>query len=174
MRVGRSAGIVGIHAVTSANALHHAYNSATTPESRLLLLLQAAGWMAQFRTWAHAREKSLRSLSITDLDPNAERADPETIVSRSAAEVDKASAELVALARDIPARRRFFAAALRSTIPRANEVHYYKYMAALIEDVPLVSNEWQPHLTAATLYYMKRPDEPEAEPISRARKALRG
>jgi hypothetical protein len=174
MRVRGTAGIVGIHAVTSANALHHAYNSAATPELRLLLLLQAAGWMAQFRTWAQTREKSLRALSITDLEPSAERVESEAILSRPVSEVDKAAAEATSLARDIPARHGFFAAALKSTIPRANEVHYYKYLAALLEDVPLVSNEWRPHLTAASLYYMKRPDEPEAEPISRARKALSG
>ena len=70
-------------------------------------------------------------------------------------------------------RQAFFAGTLRMTIPKANEVHYYKYLAALVEDVPLVSAQWQPHLTAASVYYMKRPDDPEPEPMTRARKALR-
>lgn len=52
-------------------------------------------------------------------------------------------------------------------------MHYYKYLAALVEDVPLVSAQWQPHLTAASVYYMKRPDGPKREPTTRARKALR-
>jgi hypothetical protein len=174
MRVSSNAAIVGIHSVTSANALHHAYTSASNPASRLLLLLQAAGWVVQFRTWAQSREESLRAVSITDLEPHAEQADPETILSRPASETDRAASEILRLAGDIPARQKFLAGALRLTISRANEVHYYKYLAALIEDVPLVSPEWQPHLTAAALYYMKRPDDPEPEPIGRARKALRG
>jgi hypothetical protein len=38
--------------------------------------------------------------------------------------------------------------------------------------MPLVSSQWRPHLTAASLYYMKRPSDPEPEPMTRARKAL--
>jgi hypothetical protein len=173
MRVGSGGSIVGIHAVTSANALRHAYLTASTAASRLLLLLQAAGWMAQFRTWAAARDKQLRSLSITELEPRSESANLETILSRPESEMEQAASEALRLASDRPNRQALLAAALRTTIPRANEVHYYKYLAALIEDVPLVSVEWQPHLTAAALYYMKRPDDPEPEPMTRARKALR-
>jgi hypothetical protein len=40
-------------------------------------------------------------------------------------------------------------------LAKADEVHYYKYLGALIEDVPLVSPEWQRHLLAATVYYPK-------------------
>lgn len=173
MRVGSSGVIVGLHAVTSANALHHAYLTTSTAASRVLLLLQAAGWMAQFRTWAASREKDLRSLSITELEPHSEPADIETILSRPASEMDRAASEVLRLARDLPRRQALLAGALRTTIPRANEVHYYKYLAALVEDVPLVSAEWQPHLTAASVYYMKRPEDPEPEPMTRARKALR-
>jgi hypothetical protein len=173
MRVGSSGTIVGIHAVTSANALHHAYLTASTASSRLLLLLQAAGWVAQFRTWAASREKELRALAITELEPHTEPSDIETILSRPASETAHAAKEVLQTARDLPKRQALLAGALRTTIPRANEVHYYKYLAALIEDVPLVSAEWQPHLTAASLYYMKRPNDPEPEPMTRARKALR-
>jgi hypothetical protein len=173
MRARRNAAIVGIHAVTSANALHYAYNEASSVASRLLLLLQAAGWMAQFRTWAQSREESLPDLSLADLAPDAEAAGPDEVLSRPASETDKAASEVLHLARDYASRQKFLTGALRLTIPRANEVHYYKYLAAVIEDIPLVSAEWQPHLTAATLYYMKRPDDPEPESISRAREALR-
>jgi hypothetical protein len=174
MRVRASAAIVGIHAVTSANALHYAYIAARDPGSRLLMLLQAAGWAAQFRTFAQSREESMRALSITDLEPHGEPADMATILGRPVSESDRAASEILSAARDLSARQSFLAGALRITIPRADEVHYYKYLAAIIEDVPLVSPEWQPHLTAASLYYMKRPGDPEPESIGRARKALRG
>ncbi|HYZ83044.1 MAG TPA: hypothetical protein VE621_01500 [Bryobacteraceae bacterium] len=173
MRARGAAAIVGIHAVTSTNALHHAYQAASGPASRLLSLLQAAGWVAQFRTWAESREEALRAFRITDLEPHSEAADTATILSRPLSDVDKAASELAGAARDISARQGFLAGALRVTIPRANEVHYYKYLAALIEDVPLVSPEWQPHLTAASLYYVKRPMDPESEAMGRARVALR-
>jgi hypothetical protein len=172
MRVMGSGAIVGIHAVTSANALHHAYLAAATPESRLLVLLQAAGWMTQFRTWAEEREKSLRTLSITELVPHSDATDTDAVLSRPASEADQTASQMLRLARDPSARQKFLAGALRTTIPKADEVHYYKYLAALIEDIPLVSAEWQPHLTAASLYYMKRGDDREPASMTRARKAL--
>jgi hypothetical protein len=172
MRVGTNNTIVGIHAVTSANALHHAYSTASTSSSRILLLLQAAGWMVQFRTWAVSRDQQLRPLSITDLEPHSKLESIETILARPASEIDRAASEALMLARDARERQALLAAALRTTVPRANEVHYYKYLAALVEDVPLVSPEWQPHLSAACLYYTKRPNDPEPEPMTRARKAI--
>ena len=76
------------------------------------------------------------------------------------------------LAGDLPSRQAFLSRALRLTVGKADEVHYYKYLAALIEDVPLVSPEWQPHLVAASLYYMKRSTDPEPDAVKRARQAL--
>ena len=109
MRVD-SGEITGIHAVTSANALHHAYLTASTAASRLLLLLQAAGWMAQFRTWAASREKELRSLSITELEPSAEPADIEPILSRPASQMERAASEALRLARDLQCAKPFLPA----------------------------------------------------------------
>ena len=40
-------------------------------------------------------------------------------------------------------------------------------------DVPLVSAEWQPHLLATTVYYVKGANDPEPAPMKRAREALR-
>ncbi|MGI9515561.1 MAG: hypothetical protein ACR2NP_00825, partial [Pirellulaceae bacterium] len=46
--VMRQATIRPVHAVTSANAIHYAFRQSTRTETRLLLLLQAAGWMCHF------------------------------------------------------------------------------------------------------------------------------
>jgi hypothetical protein len=172
MRARGGSAIVGIHTVTSANALHHSYLMASDAKSRLLLLLQGVGWMAQFRTFAQTREESLRAVKITDLEPHAESAKPDEVLASSATDTDKAASQVLRLAGDLSARQAFLTAALRATIPTANEVHYYKYLAALIEDIPLVSPEWRPHLTAASLYYTKRPGDSAPEAMSRARKAL--
>lgn len=55
---------------------------------------------------------------------------------------------------------------------KADEVHYYKYLAALIEDAPLVQPRWQPHLIAATAYYLKGSKDVEPAATKRAREAL--
>lgn len=177
MRARGGAALVGIHAVTSANALHYAYLAAPDPRDRFLLLLQAVGWMGQFRKWAETRQESLRPLLITDMEPSADTAQLDRTLAETFAGIpskpDASAARVFRLAHDLPARQAFLAAALRLTLAKANEVHYYKYLAALIEDVPLVSSDWQPHLLAATVYYVKGSNDPEAGPMKRAREALR-
>jgi hypothetical protein len=176
MRARGSAALASIHSVTSANALHYAYLSAPDPQTRFLLLLQAVGWVGQFRTFAGARPDSLRAFPITDLEPGP-TAPLETALAETFAglpkDVDASAARVFRLARELPARQAFLTAALRLTIGKVTEVHYYKYLAALIEDIPLVSPEWQPHLLATTVYYVKGSNDPEPAPMKRAREALR-
>jgi hypothetical protein len=172
MRARRGAAIVGIHAVTSANALHHAYLVASAPETRLLLLLQAVGWMGQFRKWAETRE-DLRAFPITELEPAAESDSAlAEIFSAIPSKPDVSAGRVLRLARDTAGRQAFVADALRLTLAKADEVHYYKYLAALVEDCALVNSEWQPHLLAAMVYYAKGSSDPESAPMKRAREAL--
>ena len=177
MRSSGSAALASIHSVTSANALHYAYLAAPDPQVRFLLMLQAVGWMGQFRTFAGAKPENLRSFSITDLEPSSDTAPLDRTLAETFAEIpskaDASAARVFRLANELPARQAFFSTALRFTASKINEVHYYKYLAALIEDVPLVSPQWQPHLLAATVYYVKGSSDPEPAPMKRAREALR-
>jgi hypothetical protein len=171
MRASPGGAIVGLHAVTSANALHHAWTAASDPRLRYLLLLQAVGWMAQFRAWAEARSSTLRDIRLTDMEPVAGPLD-ETF-ALIPGEADRAAARVLGLGRDPAGRRAFLDGALRLAIAKSDEVHYYKYLAALVEDVPLVSARWQPYMLAATAYYLKGPASPEPAAMKQAREALR-
>lgn len=177
MRSRSSAAIVGVHAVTAVNALHHAYLVISEPQDRFLLLLQAVGWMGQFRKWAETREDNLRPFPITDMEPSTDTAPLDRVLAETfagiPANLDACAARVLRLARDLPARQAFLTAALRHTLAKADEVHYYKYLAALIEDVPLVSPDWQPHCLASTVYYVKGSNDREPTPMKRAREALR-
>jgi hypothetical protein len=176
MRARGGASLASIHSVTSANALHYAYLTAPDSQLRFLLMLQAVGWIGQFRTFAGSRPENLRQFSITDLEPSADapldRALTETFADVPA-KPDSASARVMRFAPDLASRQVYLTAALRYTISKITEVHYYKYLAALLEDVPLVSPEWQPHLLAATTYYVKGSNDPEPPVMKRAREALR-
>jgi hypothetical protein len=178
MRVRASAAIVGLHAVTSANALRYAYMTAGDPQMRLLALLQGVGWMGQFRKFAETREENLRSFPVTSLEPSAGDAPLDRALAETFASVrtspDESAARAFGLARDLASRQAFQTAALRYTLAKADEVHYYKYLAALVEDTPLVSPQWQPHLVAAMVYYTKGSSDPEPAAMKRAREALRG
>jgi hypothetical protein len=178
MRCRGNAAIVGIHAVTSANALHQAYTASSAPNTRFLLLLQAVGWMSQFRTWAEAREENLRDSKITELEPSGGDSELDATLTEVFAggpsKLDTSAGRVLHLARDSQARQTFLTGALRLTLSKADEVHYYKYLAALIEDIPRVSPEWQPHLTAAVLYYAKGSTAPDSALMMRVREAMRG
>ena len=177
MRARGGAALASIHSVTSANALHYGYLAAPDPKIRFLLLLQAVGWMGQFRTWAGSNRDNLRPFRITDLEPSADNVPLDRALAETFAGIpsnpDSSAARVFRLAGELSARQAFFAAALRFTAAKVNEVHYYKYLAALIEDVPLVSPGWQPHLLAATVYYTKGANDAEPAPMKRAREVLR-
>jgi len=165
----RARNIVGIHAVTAANGLRHCYMAATDPQVRHLLLLQGVGWMGQFRSWAESREQKPRAFPIADL-PTSKGSLEEVFEGFS--DADATAGRVIGLAKAGEPGRAFLSAAIRHTITKANEVHYYKYLAALIDDIPLASPEWQPHLTASAVYYMKGPKDPEPAAMKRAREVL--
>jgi hypothetical protein len=177
MRARSGAAILAIHAVTSANGLRYAYQAAPDPEMRFLVLLQAAGWMAQFRTFAESREGNLRPYRITELEPAPAGDSLEQTVAEIfagiPAKVDQSAAHVFQIGRNMAGRRAFLATALRLTAAKTEEVHFYKYLAAMIEDIPLTSAEWQPHLLAATAYYVKGSGDAEPAATKRAKEALR-
>src|SRR5207249_3842807 len=117
----------------------------------------AVGWMSQFRTVIDAGKDAPRKLIITELEP-ATGSNPLAAVP---SDLDSAANQVLRLAGDVRARESFQADIVRITVSKADEVHYYKYLASLIEDVPLVSPYWQPHLLAATVFYLKGPADAE-------------
>ena len=127
--------------------------------------------MGQFRTWAGARPENMRAFRITDMEPASSVAVSE-IFAGIPSNLDASAGRVFRLAADPAARREYLAAAMRLTLAKAGEVHYYKYLAALIEDVPLMSAEWQPHMLAATVFYVKGANDPETAPMRRAREVL--
>ena len=171
MRARGGAALGSVHAVTSANGLHNSWLAATGERTRLLLALQAVGWMTQFRTAAGARPENLRDLQIASL----ERQDGtlEQAWSDIGANNDAAAARLASIAASDGGVEKLFAGALRLVVTKAEEVHFYKYLAALMEDVPLASRAWQPKLAATAAYYLKGPGDRYSAVATRAMAALK-
>lgn len=176
MRVTGGNAITGIHTVTASNGLHYAYMSASDPAVRFLVLLQAVGWMGQFRTFAETRKDSVRNLVITDMEPSSASAESENkltdIFANLGSKADASAPRIMRLARNQSDRQAFLSTATKLTLAKADEVHYYKYLAALLEDISHVSPEWQPHLVAATAYYTKASTDSDPAWAKSARAAL--
>jgi hypothetical protein len=167
----------GVHEVTSANALHQAFLNSRNPQTQLLLLLQAVGWMGQFKELEVAEGKGLRDRKITEMVPGDLPADVEKAVAQTMADVkakrDVAAAQAFSLGRDGAAADAFMTAVRRLIFAKGDEPHYYKFPAALFEDFRLVSPAWQPHVLAGTVYYLKGSTDPDSGVIQRAREAVR-
>ncbi|MCX6587874.1 MAG: hypothetical protein NTX13_15020 [Acidobacteria bacterium] len=136
----RSGGVItGIHAVSAANALRFAYQSAATPATRWLLLLQAVGWMTQFRIDAEQR-------------PDIGRHD--------------------LLAAPAATSRTDLGAVLEQVIVKADEVHFYKFPVAIVEDYYQVSPAFRGAFASAVHHYTKKPTDPTAPAMRRALELL--
>lgn len=179
----RQPGIFGVHTVTSANALHYAYREAGDDSTRLLMLLQGLGWMAQFRRFmgspeARLRAGPLRELDITALGPESlettEAAAAEQILESVGKDRDKAARQAVAYAAAFPDVTGFFDRARRLVIAKATEEHDYKYPAAIMEDYSLVSPAARGQVLATAVQYLQGSSKRDSAHMLRAREVLSG
>jgi predicted MPP superfamily phosphohydrolase len=115
----------------------------------------------------------LRAFSITELEPAEKDAPLEGAFANILSNLDAAASQVMRMAAKPASRRAYLAAALRSQVAKAEEVHYYKYLAALMEDSALTKARWQPHLIAVTVYYLKGTKDTEPAAMKRAREALK-
>src|SRR5262249_7938206 len=67
----RQPAIVALHAVTSTNALHYAFQESADDETRRLLLLQNAAFLTMFRDAVNSRGR-VNSVTIEQLSPAEE------------------------------------------------------------------------------------------------------
>jgi len=138
----KAGGVIGgIHAVSAVNALRYAFTAAQDSRVRPLLLLQALGWMVQFRTFIESNPENVRAFDVTAEAPPRDGA--------------------------------YFQDAMRMAFTRAGEVHYYKYLAAIMEDSALVSLRWQPNIAGALEAYRKFPSDSETPAAKAAAEALK-
>ena len=182
----RQPGIYGIHTVTSANALHYAFRSAAFPVTRLLLALQAVGWMVQFREFMATARGGLKAADIfkppgqPDRDSGkgtggrevAEilaRVGPDTVGASSAAH----RLALRAAAEKRPDWLESFAGSARQLIAlKATDAHHYKYGMAIFENLELVSPAYRPHVMATAPYYIRGSGDADAVVVTQALEAL--
>jgi hypothetical protein len=172
----RQPGILGIHAVTSVNALHYAFRTAVNPETRLLMLLHAVAWMGQFRESMGGRGK-FGSVKITAIEPAKIDATEAKAAAETLALVGKdlpgAAARAYALAEKHPEPETYFKLARRLVFRKGNDAHRYKYAAAIFEDYGLVSPVWRPQMLATSVYYLNGSEEPDSKLMTHAMESVK-
>ena len=171
----RQPGIVALHAVTTTNAMHYAFQASGDPETRKMLLLQNASFLPMFREAMRGRG-SVAEAAVDTLEP----------AGSSPAGVEAAAEVLATVSRDRQAAARktlaYFAAggdaepllsaARQAMVYKGDDAHDFKFGAAVLEDVAAVSPAWRGRFLAACMMQLNGSGEQDSPTVKRTRAAL--
>ena len=182
----RRPGIVALHAVTTANALHFAFRTSTDDGTRRLLLLQNAAFLPMFRA---AVGNDLTGPRVDALEP---------VAPKAAGGGEAALAEIFEdVTRDKPAAAgkvlaylggaggqgdaaggsggradALLAGARRLLFQKGDNAHDYKFSSAVLEDYRHVSPAWRDRFLAASVYMLRGSGDRDNALVQRVRAAL--
>lgn len=170
----RQPGIVGLHTLTTLNAIHYAHRTTNDAHLRTLLLLQAASFLPMFREAMKGRGK-VGDVKIDELSPREDRA--EFTVEQVYAELsrDKAKAASTALSvlkRDPNSEKELLDTGRLLIFLKGTDSHDYKFSASVMEDARFISPEWRDRFLAASLFWLKGSETPDSPLVKRTRAAL--
>jgi len=185
-----------LHANTTVNALHFAFNASSDPRVRLLIMLQATAWVGDF-VRSHLVDQGLSETKPVDLGgdrPPASAAEAvqelfEQLPPRTYDLSSKTKGGYALVKRDARTElgRKVFALVNRESaaaghymqearrwlcVKAAVEAHEFKLPVALFEDYELVSPEWRPRLLAASAHWLHGPQSPDSPVLQEARQEI--
>ncbi|MFM8274382.1 MAG: hypothetical protein ACKODX_18910 [Gemmata sp.] len=170
----RQPGIVGLHALTTLNALHYAARATGDAELRLLLLLQAASFLPMFRDAMRARGK-VGEAKLDELharEGGAEFTVAEVYRELSRNKETAARTALTVLKADRRMAKELTDEGRRLIFLKGTDSHDYKFSSAVLEDAAHISPEWSDHFLAASLFWLKGTDAADSPTVKRTRAAL--
>ena len=167
----RQPGIVGVHCVTSVNALHYAYQTSGNDETRKLLLHQAAAFLPLFRKFMVSRGQ-LKDLRVDKLEPAESKGDATARVEEIFSDISKdrllAARKTLTLLDKEPAQvQSLMAAARRLVFTKGNDSHDYKFSSAALEDFYHVSPALRPYYLASSMFHLRGAGDRDNNLISR-------
>lgn len=153
----RQPGIVGLHTLTTSNALRYAYDTSASDETRRLILLQNAAFLPLFRKSMESRGK-IAEIKINELRPLDVAAKGE-LLDNVFAEIskDKMNAARLTLsyanfhedAQDFIQRARVL------VFLKGRDAHDYKFSSAVLEDFRNISPSWRGKFLASSVYNLR-------------------
>ena len=167
----RQPGIVGLHTLTTLNALHHGYQTSGVDATRKLLLLQAAAFLPLFREAMTARGK-VSDVRIDALEAG-EGGDVGQVFATLSRDKAAAARQALGLLRADPANARKLVDAGRLLVfLKGTDSHDYKFSSAVLEDYAHLAPAWRDRFLAASLFWLKGSAGPDAPVVARTRAAL--
>jgi hypothetical protein len=173
----RQPGIVGLHSVTTMNALYFAYQTSMNDETRRMMLLQAAAFLPMFRQAMQARGRVRDDLRIDTFEatqPTASggQAVDEVFADISTDKVAAARKTLALLQADAGNARPLLAAARRLIFAKGTDSHDYKFSSAALEDFHHVTPTWRDRFLASSVFWLRGAGAPDTDLVRRIRGAL--
>lgn len=172
----RQPGIVALHALTSTNALHYAYQVSGNDETRRRLLLQNVAFVPLFRDAMKSRG-DVGDARIDEFEPASGSADAvsaagEIFAAVSSDRMDAARRALAFL--DAGGDPTDFVDAGRTLVfLKGSNSHDYKFSSAVMEDYAHVSPKWRNRFLAASVFNLRGSGDADNELVARTRSALR-
>lgn len=171
----RQPGIVGLHAVTSTNALRYLYEASASAETRKLIVLQNAAFLPLFRE-AMRRRGGVGDQRVDDLQPAAIAASADEAIPDIFHDVSSKPAvacqKVLAYLRDKRSPESLITAARRLVFQKGNDAHDYKFSSAVLEDYYHASPEWRDLFLATSVFRLNGAGEPDNQLVKRIRAAF--
>ena len=169
----RRPGILSLHALTSSNALHFAYQTSAADATRRLLLLQNAAFLTMFR----GDMERLKDLRLDNLQPSEQAKDTVPSIEEIFAAVSHdrmaAARKVLAYLKQNPDPRDFIVAARRLVFLKGTNSHDYKFSSAVLEDYAHLSPACRDRFLAASVFNLRGSGDKDNELVKRTREALK-
>ena len=168
----RKPGIIALHAMTSANALHFIFGASGDDTTRKLALLQAAGWIAMFREAIGGAP--LFALESVEVEPTEARPeDLNDIFATIARSRQQAARKALNYLASGGSAESIFAMGRKMIFHKGRDSHDYKYAGAAWEESVLASDpRFRKLLTAASMGHFPPSSAQDSPLMDRARDAV--
>ena len=171
----RQPGIVGLHCVTSTNALGYAFRASQSDENKRLLLLQNAAFLPMFLQAMRGRGQ-VAEVHLTELEPAPLEASGAEAVSEifATAGSDRMAAarKIIGYVREHPDPAEFIEAARLLVFLKGTNAHDYKFSAAVLEDYLQVSPQFRDRYLASSAFNLRTSADGDNGLVQRTRDAL--
>jgi hypothetical protein len=170
-------GILGIHCVTSANALHFGYEASGNDETRRMLMLQCAAFLTQAFGQRMSGGSSRDDRKIDTLDPQMPKAEGADAVAEILADISKdrivAARKTIALVQKQPQYLDgLMTAARRLVFSKGSDSHDYKFSSAALEDYFHATLPWRAQYLATSMFNLHGSSDRDNGLIAHARSVL--
>lgn len=171
----RQPGIIGLHGLTTANAMHYLYRQVANDALRRRLMLQACAFHPMFRDSAKSRGP-LAKQTLDNFSPQAPQATGDAALAEitQAITTDRplAAAKLQSFLDRGGSYHDFLTVARRLLFVKGRDAHDYKFTSAVLEDASHVSPGWRNQFVALSVFNLKGTAHPDNSLATRARAAL--